>query len=374
MPDQLDTINIMARRYIRQNPKLQDSVFNQDPLNYFLRNSLKEDFSGGSRIAENFIYGVLPSGGYRKGATLNVAQRKTEQQLQFDIQTAFAAVTLYQEDFKVFVRGPLAAAKLVESRVDEGFMAMGANVSIATYLPGAGTAGYEANLVGLAEALNDGTTQSWNGATYPSYGGLTRNLYGRAIISPPLNVGGGELPYATIDRPYSDCMYATGEYEPNLMVTTAIGLSMLKTKYQTQQRFQSVDVADVGFKGLQFNNAKVVASRYCPGAYATALADSLGEQDPVIANYLTETTGGLVTTYPTGNLGTTTANATESLWILNARNPFLNYYVSNDDTFSGGFRDFIPESNSTRVVGLVLLAHALTLNPRYHRQIYGFRG
>lgn len=373
MPDNLDTINIMTRRYIRSNPKLQDSVFNQDPLNYYLRNSLKEEFSGGSSINENFIYDVLPSGGYRKGANLNVAQRKTEQQLRFDIQTAYAAVTLYQEDFKVFNKGPLAAVKLLESRVDQAFMALGANVSIATYLPGVGTAGYEANLVGLAEALNDGTTQSWNGQTYPNYGGLTRSLYGRAIVSPPTNMSGAELPYSTLDRLYSDCMYASGEYEPNLLVTTAIGLSMLKTKYQTQQRFQNVDVASVGFKGLQFNNATVLASRYCPGSYATALSDSLG-QDPVIANYLTETTGGLVTTYPTGNLGSTTANACESLFILNARNPFLNYYVSNDDTFGGGFRNFIPESNSTRVVGLVLLAHALTLNPRYHRQVYGFRG
>jgi hypothetical protein len=373
MPDNLDTINIMTRRYIRDNPKLQDNVFNQDPLNYFLRTTLQEDFNGGSSINENFIYDVLPGGGFAKGKTFNVAQKKTEQQLRFDVKFLEVAVTLYKEDFKVFNKGPLAATKLLQGRIDQGFMAAGGFVSIATYLPGVGQANYENNLVGLAEALNDGTTQSWNGATYPNYGGLTRAAYGRALTSAPYNVGGGSLEYSVVDRQYSDCTFGSGQYEPNLLITTAIGLSVLKTKFQTQQRFQDAEIASVGFRGLKFNAATVLASRYCPGAYITGLADSQG-QDLVAAQYLTETTDGAVTTYPKGNLGSTSANATETLFILNARNPFLNYYVSNDEEFGGGFREFIPESNSTRVVGLVLLAHALTLNPRYHRQIYGFRG
>ena len=82
---------------------------------------------------------------------------------------------------------------------------------------------------------------------------------------------------------------------------------------------------------------------------------------------------GAITTYPTGNLGTTSANCTETLFILNARKPFINYYVSSDEVFGGGFREFIPESNGTRVVGQVLLAHALTVSPRYHKQIYNFK-
>jgi hypothetical protein len=78
--------------------------------------------------------------------------------------------------------------------------------------------------------------------------------------------------------------------------------------------------------------------------------------------------GGAITTYPVGALG----NSGESLWILNARKPFLNYYVSSDPVFGGGFRDFIPSANNTILVGQVLLAHQLTAHPRYHRLLYGF--
>ena len=127
-----------------------------------------------------------------------------------------------------------------------------------------------------------------------------------------------------------------------------------------------------GFRGLAFNGATVVASRYCPGSYLTGPTGA-GTADPVATTTLSEMSspgGGnpSVTVYPVGSLG----NSGESLWILNARKPFLNYYVSNDPTFGGGFRDFIPEAASTVVVGQVLLAHQLTLQPRYHRQLYGF--
>jgi hypothetical protein len=111
----------------------------------------------------------------------------------------------------------------------------------------------------------------------------------------------------------------------------------------------------------------MVASRYCPGQYMTGPAGA-GTADPVATTYLSETSNGSVTAYPNGNLSTNR----ESLFILNCRKPFLNYYVSNDPTFGGGFRDFIPSAGNTILVGQVLLAHQLTVHPRYHKQIYGF--
>jgi len=371
MPDNLDQINVTTRRMIRENPQLIDGVYNQDALNYFLRENLKEDFSGGSSINEDFIYASMIGGGYAKGKRFNTAQRQTEQQLRWNVITTQVSVPLYMEDFRIFNKGPLAAVKLLKARVNQAFMSLGEFVSISCYLNGvnAGYAGVNPN--GLAEALNDGSVASWDGNTYPTYGGLTRATYASALNSTPVNINGGTLEYDTIDAQYQAVNYGSGKYEPNLMVTTPTGLSFMKAKYQTQQRFQDAKLeVGIGFRGLSFNGATVVSSRLCPGSYLIGPTNT-GLADTVATTYLTETSNNTVTAYPAGNLYPS-SKPCETLFILNARSPFLNYYVSDDPLFGGGFRDFIPEANSTVVVGQVLLGHNLTVFPRYHKQIYGF--
>lgn len=367
MPDNLDQINVTTRRYIRKNPALVDDIYNQDPLNYFLRQNLREDFTGGSTINEDFLYASMIGGAYLKGKNFNVSQRQTEQQLRFDLKFQQVSVTLYQEDIQVLNKGDLAAIKLLKARVDQGYMSLGAMVSIGTYMNGI-TAGYVPNINGLAEALNDGTTFSWDNNTYPMYGSLTRATYSPSLTSVPVNLNGGSIEYDIIDSGYMDCFYGSGQYEANIMVTTPKGFSYVKTKFQTQQRFQDVKLdVGVGFRGLSFNGAVMVASRYCPGSYLTG-PNGLGTNDPVATTFLSETSNGAVTAYPDGLL----SNNREVLFILNARKPFLNYYVSTDATFGGGFRDFVPAANNTTLVGQVLLAHNMTVHPRYHKQIYGF--
>lgn len=369
MPDNLDQINVTTRRYINTTPALVDNVFNQDPLNYFMRQTLKESFGGGSSINQDFLFNTQPGGGYLKGKNFNIAQRQTEQQGRFDIKFTQVSVTLYQEDIQVINKGDLAAIKLLKTRVDQGYMSLGAFVSIAQYLPGVDP-GYTPNLNGIVEALNDGTTQGWNGNTYPTYGGLTRSAFNQSLMSTPLNLNGGSIEYDTMDQVYMSAFYGSGTYEPNLLVTTPIGYSYIKSKFQIQQRFQETKLdVGVGFRGMTFNGATIVASRYCPGSYITGQTPA--GQDVVATTYLSETSNGSITTYPVGNLSPGGKPA-ETLFILNARKDFMTYYVSSDATYGGGFRDFIPSANNTILAGQVLLGHAFTMQPRYHRYIYGF--
>ncbi len=259
MPDNLDQINVTTRRYIETSPALVDGVYNQDALNYYLRKNLKKSFTGGSTINQDMLYASMIGGGYQKGKNFNVAQRQTEQQMRWDLKTTEVAVPLYQEDIQVLNKGPLAAVKLLKARVDEAYMSLGAFVSIGTYINGI-SAGYTPNLNGLVEALNDGTTTGWDGNTYATYAGLTRATYPSVLNSTPLSMSGGSLEYNTIDKQYFNVFYGSGDYEPNLCVTTPTGFSLIKSKFQTQQRFQDVTMtAPVGFRGLSFNGATVVA-------------------------------------------------------------------------------------------------------------------
>lgn len=371
MPDGLDQINVFTRRLISTEPEIYDNLFNHDGLTYMLRNTFKKDFGGGSTINENFLYDAMPGGFYQKGKKFDVTQRQTEQQMRFDMKYLESAVTLYAEDIQVLNRGPLAVTKLIKARVAEGMMNLGAMVSIMSYLNGQGS--YSASINGFDEALNDGTTNGPFGATYTTYGQNTRNgVIGSSLNSTPFNFGSGATPgsveYDTLNTQYFNCYQGTGEWEPNTVMTTPKGFGYIQSRFQTQQRFQNVQL-DAGFTGMQFNGSVVMASRYVPGSDISTAGTRANR---VAVNTLTGTLGttsaGAQQSYPT----LTVPNA-ETLLILNARREKLNLYISTDGVYQGGFRDFIPEANSTVLTGLCLMGLNLTVpTPFLHQWCYGF--
>lgn len=373
MPDGLDQINVFTRRLISTEPEIYDNLFNHDGLTYMLRNSFKKDFAGGSTINENFLYDVLPGGFYQKGKKFNTIQKQTEQQLRFDMKYVEVAVTLYAEDIQVLNRGPLAVTKLIKARVAEGMMAIGAFLSIMSYLNG--QASYSANVNGFDEALNDGTNVGPFGNTYVSYGQNTRNgVVGASLNSTPFNVGSGSTPgtieYDVLNGQYFNCYQGTGEWEPNTVMTTPKGYGIIQNRFQTQQRFQNVKL-DAGFTGMQFNGSVVMASRYVPGSDIAATSPQ-SRANRVAVQVLTETLGqgpnAAPQPYPTLQVP-----ASESLLILNARKEKLNLYISSDGVYQGGFREFIPEANSTVLTGLCLMGVNLTVpTPYLHQWVYGF--
>ena len=351
---ELDQINVSTKRYIRETPNLIDLVFQNDPLWAFLRANTVAEYDGGRFIGENFVYDGLVGGAYQKGKQFDITQKQVEQQLQFDPKFFEVNVTLYKEDIQVINKGGNAAFRLIESRMQNAYMTMGAHQAIGIYL-NQQRAGYTPNWAGLAEALNDGSTNSWDANTYGTYGTITRGgAVANAINSVPTDVA-GVIEYNTLEETFSAATF--GAIEPNLGLTTALGFSYIREKFQTQQRFANVTSADIGFRGLEFQGAALMKSRYAPG---TAIS---GTNDPIAVGFLKETSGNVVTAYPT-----VTA---ETLFWLNARKPYACLYVSDDPEYAYGFTGFKPAQGNTEVAGQVLCAGAVTFAPRYHAQLYG---
>lgn len=366
MPDTLTQIEVTTRRYIDEQPKLRDLVFNKDPFMSFLDENCLDEVEGGSSWNDNIEYDVQDGGSYSKGQDLPADQRQIEQQLRFDPKYQTVMIPFYKEDIKVLNNGPLAVVKLVEERVDSAYMQLGAQTALQLYLQGQ-SGNYIKLINGLLEALSDGTTNGWDGNTYATYGTLTRSLYGGRMLSPaPTTFTNNTFSLPQLETMYQSVNYGSGEYEPNIILTTAVGYGIIRNQYQTQQRFQNVTVAKGGFRGLEYNGAVVLASRYAPGSYLTK---SSGTNDRVAVRYLTYTTVGAVTSYPAGSLGTG-----ESIWLLNARKPMIKYRISKQAPFNGSLDDdgFIPSAGNTKIVGKVLLAHNLTVLPGYHCYGYGF--
>lgn len=52
---ELDQLNVSTLKYIRKTPALLDNFFQVDPLIAYLKLNVKEAFSGGALIQENFF-------------------------------------------------------------------------------------------------------------------------------------------------------------------------------------------------------------------------------------------------------------------------------------------------------------------------------
>lgn len=360
MPE-LNQIDVATRRYLGESSgKLIDNVFQQDPLLAFLKANCSEKYSGGRYIPENFWYNGLPGGSYNKGKTFNITQPQVEQQLQFNPKFFEVNVSLFKEDIQVINAGPAQLFSLIKSRMENSYSTISAHMSIALFLNDQ-AAGYEPNFTGLPVIVNDNGTASWDGSTYATLGTITRGgAVGTALNSIPTNVAGA-IQYLTLENTYGAATFGTGQYEPNIGLTTVLGYGYIKQKFQTQQRFNDTQEPQLGFNGMKFNGATLMKTRYCPGSAISAATD------PIVVGYLTEMSGGVVTAYPT--------LTSETLWWLNARKPYLKFYVSTDPEYAIGFTGFKPGQGTTIVCGQVLFAGALTSGgPRYHQQLYGITG
>jgi len=356
---ELDQITVATKRYIRETPKLIDDVFQNDPLLSYAKLNLRDDFTGGRLIGENFIYDGLIGGPYLKGKQFDISQKQIEQECQFTIKYFETNITLFKEDIQVINKGPNAAFRLIDSRTSAAYMTIGAQLALGQYLNGINT-NYTPNFNGLPEALNDNSTASWDGNTYAQYGTITRGgAVGTALNSIPVNVN-GTISYTLLESSFGAASYGT--VEPNIGVTTQLGYSYIKEKFQTQQRFNNIQDPKIGFTGMQFNSATLMKSRYCPGTYLSGA----GTGDPIANGMISQMSLGALTVYPT-----VTA---ETLFWLNARKPYMNFYVSDDPEYGFGFTGFKPAQGTTTIAGQVLFAGALTFSPRYHKQLYGITG
>src|SRR5438093_9467008 len=148
-------------------------VFNEGPLIAYAKQNVREDYDGGRLIGESFYYQGLIGGPYNKGKNFDITQPQIEQQLQFNPKFYEVDITLFKEDIQVINKGPNAAFKLIESRMTNAYMTIGAHLEIGMFLEGQ-SANYTANFNGLTEACNDNSTTNWNGTAYSTYGTITR--------------------------------------------------------------------------------------------------------------------------------------------------------------------------------------------------------
>lgn len=339
----LNEVNATTRRHIV--PTMGDNVFRNDPLLAMLRASNLQKFPGGVQIQENFLYNVLDGGAYSPGDTFPVTRKQLQTGGTWQPKFYFVPITEFLEVIDVFNRGPEAVFRIVDVDMQAAALTMAARLAIALYQGGQSSRILELN--GLAEILSDGTNASWDASTYANYGTIARNgAIGSALnspmTSPTANVA-GPLTYKMLEEGYNTL--CIGPEYPDVILTTNLGMSYAKQKFQPQWRTETQD-PKLGFNALVFNQAKIYQSQYAPGQIAPEKATTLG--------YTTPASG-------------------ETLFMLNSKS--FKLWVTDHPLFGFGFTGFKVAQDNTVVSGQYLFSGNVTnISPRYSRQFFGITG
>jgi hypothetical protein len=357
-------IDLATERFILDTPRILDNTFHRDPLIGYLRDTVEEQFTGGRRNVESdFEYAPEIGGAYDPGDEFDLTELQAEQAFALPMQFYYANVSATLEDLEVFNIGPRAVYRFLNTRFARALKTIGAHVAISQYLNGS-RVGYTRIITGLAEALNDGVGNSWDGQTYLKYGDTSRGgTIGTALSSPPFVTASTSIMLKDLEDSYSQGMIGEGEEEENCGVTTYKGYSAIKSKFQSQQRFNDTQDPKLNFNGLKFNNAVLMRSRYAPGSVISG--NQTNDVTRVANAFIAKSSKGALAAYPTVT--------TETLWWLNVRRQYMRFLVSKSKKFGFGFTGFKAAQGNNKVAGQILASIALFVRaPRNHVQVFGF--
>ena len=350
-------LNTLTQEFIA--PGVTDNVFKNDPLLAFLKANNPRRFPGGTNIREVYMYEKEVGAAYDHtdtGTPFSEAITRISEHVTFNVKHYYAKVAVNKAIVQVYNKGPEAAFRLIDLHMVNGALKLSEMLAQDIYNYGQDNAtlndadGADRSLMinGLAEIVNDNSTDSWrstrstadtDGQTFDRLGSATTGL--RTDVGSSLNGNvtavGGSITYKTMDEKYMEAVIGTEQ--PNLGVTTNLGYSYIKQKFQPLQRITSLD-PNVGFTGLEFNSSRIMVSQYAPG---------------------------------TASVGDNIDSTGETLWFLNT--PHFRLWITDDQEFAFGFSGFKGDRRDDLLAGQIKFAGNLTcVAPRLQAQLNEITG
>lgn len=369
MPNLLDELNATTLKVIR--PKvIADLAFKKrSPFLAYLR-AHALPHSGGAFIQNTFLYGKTTGGPYAKGDTFDLSRSQILDATKFDMRYYEQNDTQFLEDIDVENRGPAAVFSIIKSHQEALMLTMNENLSIEMYRHGqAATLDTRTTSVnGLAEQLNDGVTNSWEGNVFTTYGLNTRNgTIGPALNSVPFFHGSasgaaGAIIYSNALEQYLDA--CGGDWHPNIAVGNKAVFAYVLERLQPQQRFGTEKDYIWGGETWSLMGMKFMRDEYAPSL-------RFGQNDPKTGNFLTSTfTSGAAPATASNLPASVTITVGETLWFLNTHT--FQMHLSDSERFRFGWTGYKEAQNSTIVAGQLLVAlNVLNQYPWANKQNYG---
>lgn len=335
-------------------PGIVDGYFKAGPLIAMCKARFNRRWTGHT-IQDNFMYKPMKGGAYAKGGTFDTTRVRTRSGIQFTPRYYQVNITEFLEDLEVEMAGPRAAFSLLRTDMAQAALTMSAILEIAAFRHGQNLAADDRSLElnGLGEAFSNGTNASWDGNTFPTYGGQTRTDVAPALTAPtgliPADVSAapynGQTSYRVLRHSY--LASGVGNETPTIGLTTRREMGYIAETFLPHQQIDTLQ-PEIAWPGIKFDRATIMYSDYCPGAD--------GVNDPYLGNY---------------------NNSTETFWWLNfgpqGDDAYIRLFIAASAKFAFGFTGFKGAREDNQVSGQILFGgNLLARNLRLSRVLHGF--
>jgi hypothetical protein len=351
-----------------------------------------DPFTGGKLMEEPFIMGSPAAGAAAPGTNFEIEHVQQLAAMAFSPRLYTSRDMLETFSLQVQNKGPNAKIKLKDLYYRNAVAAIATNVEVDGYHHGqASISGQIADngtnrVNGMAEALNDGLNNSWDGNVYVNYGAQVRNgAIQNANNSIPVWLGNADGSAAAISvRALINLLVRQRKFcggrSPEITLTTPNGWAYILSALQTQQQFTTA--WDGKFKslptvpdteGIAFLGTVIYDDILTPGAAwgADFPTSYIGTSNLTTTFSSNSTCTGV--TSASGMPASTTLTVGETIWPLTGR--AWKYRPTDDPDFLFGARENEVYNNNTNNALLINLAlNVYSPSPRMSGQGFGFNG
>lgn len=239
-----DQISSITEKYFVK--KLQDNIFDMNPLYNHLKKKSLEKLDGGERIMVPLQYAKLTATGfYAPSDTLSTSDNETFTAAEYLWKQAYVNITIRKID-ELKNSGGAQMVNLVKAKSMAAEKTLGDTMSTALY-----NAGTDSNSFGGLRLIFSASN---------TVGGIAQGSNSWWV--PQNDTSTTTLTLASMQSRWSACTIENDS--PDFISTTRTIYDIYWGLLQPQQRFMSEEKAKAGFTSLMFNSTPVVADSYCP--------------------------------------------------------------------------------------------------------------
>lgn len=228
---------------------LSDNISSQIALYAFLLSKGKVVEDGGLTIREPLLYALNTTvGSYEGYDTIDVTPQSGIGYAEFPWKSVAGSITIsFEDEYKN--NGEEAVLKLLQAKLDQLELTFVEELNEMFFADGTGNSSKDfMGIDGLID--NTGTVGGINGAT---------ETWWRSTVDADLNIATNINELNTM---YNSVI--RGAQRPDFEITTQAGFEKYESLASPNIRFQSTQLAQLGFEALAHKTAEVVFDAYCP--------------------------------------------------------------------------------------------------------------
>jgi len=354
-------------------------------------------WEGGAYMKVPFDLQPVPAGAYSPGSdTFGLQQIQTMDDMAFSPKFYDAEMTWIMPITEVFNKGPYEIVNFLKELYGNGSNSLDSQVAADLYNHGQAspsgptTTSRIKALNGMAEALNDGYTASWQGSVFTTYGQQLRNgpLTGTVLNSVPFwggNADGSAAPISNqiLNRIYHRCKQGKGEGKliggkPDYGFCSDFLFGAIADRVFPMQRVDaSIKDPKIGLEGLKFNGGIIFPDSFVPGTQ-----NALYVQDKTVLSRITtgtyvvpssSDTNGSFNNMPSFNANSITVTVGETFWWFRSDVWRFSYPRTGAYAFknAGAQRAFDGDVMADIIRAAIVM---YCLVPASNQQSYGYSG